>query len=137
MKKRQKSPERDMQVAFFEEVAWRANTDWRWGMILSYPLQRGNDVVWLKMRLQEGASKGFPDIAVLLPVGDYNGLFIELKAGRNKPTEHQIDWCKKLNQAGYLACVLYATSADDIVRLVTNYLESGSIFEDSKSKVIH
>jgi len=115
--RRNKSPERDMQVSFFKEVAWRANTDWRWGMILSYPLQRGNDVVWLKMRLQEGAS---------------------MKAGsKSKATESQLEWCIKLNEAGYLSCVLNATSAQDVVDVVETYFSTGTLPQGDGIIAVH
>lgn len=52
-----------------------------------------------------GLKKGVPD--VMLPVArkGYNGLAIELKAGKNKPTEEQKKWLMGLAGEGWLCYV--------------------------------
>lgn len=56
---------------------------------------------------RQGVKAGVPDI--MLPVArcGYHGLFIELKVGKNKPTENQKKWQKALNREGYLSVVCY------------------------------
>jgi hypothetical protein len=52
-----------------------------------------------------GYRKGFPDMAVLEPVGAYKGLFIEIKAAGGRISPEQLAWVQKLNERGYYATV--------------------------------
>lgn len=58
-----------------------------------------------------GLKKGVPD--VMLPVArkKYNGLAIELKAGKNKPTEDQKKWLRGLAKEGWLCYVCWGYEA--------------------------
>ena len=58
---------------------------------------------------------------VALPNKKYHGLFIEMKYGKNKPTENQKKWIDYLNGVGYLACVCYG--ADEAIKLINEYIE--------------
>ena len=60
----------------------------------------------MKMR-DEGAKAGIPDITLPVPCGDYHGLYIEMKYGRNKPTEPQQWWLDELARHGYCTYVAY------------------------------
>ena len=51
--------------------------------------------------------KGVPDILIFEPNKEYNGLMIELKVGKNKPSIHQKAWIQNLNNRGYKAIVCY------------------------------
>jgi len=55
----------------------------------------------------EGLRAGLPDLALMVARQGYYGLFIELKYGKNKPTEEQKWWLEQLTQEGYKACVCY------------------------------
>lgn len=50
-----------------------------------------------------GGKAGIPDVMVFCPSGDFVGLAIELKAGRNKPTEAQLKWLDELGKNGWSA----------------------------------
>src|SRR5699024_2367061 len=45
----------------------------------------------------EGLRAGVPDICLPVPRGGYSALYIELKAGRNKPTDDQLAWLAALD----------------------------------------
>jgi hypothetical protein len=74
----------------------------------------------------EGVKSGVPD--VLLPVGlfskgdgeYYGGLFIEMKVGRNKPTENQLWWHEQLRECGYKVVVCYSWL--EAQRVICEYL---------------
>ena len=68
----------------------------------------------------EGCSPGVPDLCVPIPNKKYNGLFIEMKYGKNKPTSNQKEWIKYLNSVGYLAVVCYG--AEEAVNLIKKYI---------------
>lgn len=40
----------------------------------------------------QGVKAGVPDLCLAVPKGKYHGLYIELKVGRNKTSEHQDKW---------------------------------------------
>ena len=59
----------------------------------------------------EGMKAGVPDICLPCARGGYHGLYIELKAGKNKPTKKQKEWSADLNAEGYYACVCWGWEA--------------------------
>ena len=54
-----------------------------------------------------GVKAGVPDLCLPVPRGGYAGLYIELKYGKNKPSEHQLEWLEYLSGAGYKTAVCY------------------------------
>lgn len=51
-----------------------------------------------------GTSRGFPDIQVFYPVGNYHGFFIEMKnIEGGRLTREQEDWLNYLKEIGYWA----------------------------------
>lgn len=59
---------------------------------------------------REGVKAGVPDICLPVARGQYHGLYIELKAGKNKTTAKQKEWLNALNQEGYATKVCYGWS---------------------------
>jgi hypothetical protein len=59
----------------------------------------------------EGVKAGVPDLFLPVQRGGYAGLFIEMKAGRNKPTLEQASWHLKLSHQGYRVSVCYGWEA--------------------------
>ena len=58
-----------------------------------------------------GVKAGVPDICLPVPRGAFHGLYIELKVGKNKPTERQEAWLHHLREAGYCTQVCYGWEA--------------------------
>ena len=58
-----------------------------------------------------GVKAGVPDIFLAFPWDGYHGLFIEMKAGKNKTTPAQDEWIGRLCQAGYAVAVCYGWEA--------------------------
>ena len=56
-----------------------------------------------KKMKEAGYSKGIPDLLVFEPRGMYNGLAIEVKTDKGRPSPEQIEWCKNLNSKGWRA----------------------------------
>lgn len=56
---------------------------------------------------RQGVKAGVPDVFLPVARGEYNGLYIELKVGNNKPTVAQKKWLRDLQKQGYAAFVCY------------------------------
>ena len=73
----------------------------------------------------EGVKAGVPDLFLPVARHGYHGLFIEMKAGKNKPTDTQIDWMDSLEDEGYLAQVCYGF--ENAKLLIETYLSEAEI----------
>jgi len=71
-----------------------------------------------------GVQDGLPDLLLYVPCGPYVCGWWELKVGKNKPTERQLEQHAKLRSLGHYVetCWHWSEAANDIVR----YLEKGS-----------
>lgn len=54
-----------------------------------------------------GVKAGVPDLCLPVPMNGYAGLYIEMKYGKNKPTDTQEMWIGALRQQGYKVVVCY------------------------------
>ncbi len=59
----------------------------------------------------EGVKRGVPDLMCACPRRGKHGLFIEMKVGRNKPTEEQARMIEALRNQNYLVEVCYSFEA--------------------------
>jgi len=129
-----KTLEHDQQVLLFQWI------DLMKGQIpeleLVFAIPNGghrHKAVAAKLRA-EGVRAGIPDIFIACPreiitggyqVGpraeSFGGLFIELKAGKNKTTESQDEWIFRLKNAGYKVAVCYGF--EEAKREILGYLE--------------
>lgn len=69
---------------------------------------------------RQGVKPGVPDLMIPVAKHNHHGLFIEMKAGKNKPTEKQTEWIELLRDNGYLVKVCW--SAEEAINLITNYI---------------
>ena len=117
--------ESDEQIALFE---WAALQQRRYPELeLLYHIPNGGHRhKTTAMRLKaEGVKAGVPDLCLPVPKSIYAGLYIELKAGKNKTTTNQNKWLKTLAQNGYytIVCNGWQSAADIILR----YLKGGDL----------
>jgi len=78
---------------------------------------------------EEGVRSGVPDIFLPvvkmdLKINDphiYGGLWIEMKVGKNKPSEQQKWWMEKLQEQRYVTVVCY--SAEEAIEQIQDYLK--------------
>jgi len=73
----------------------------------------------------QGVKPGVPDLFLPVPPP---GLWIEMKHGRNKLTEHQSEWCRELSRAGYHVQVCW--SFEEARAVLIDYLERKSAPKD-------
>lgn len=72
---------------------------------------------------QEGVRAGIPDLFLPVSCGGYRGLFIEMKFGKNKPTDSQKDWIDFLSRQGY--CTAVCWGAGDAIETLEDYYGMG------------
>lgn len=68
-----------------------------------------------------GVKAGVPDLCLPVPMNGFAGLYIEMKYGKNKPTDKQKEWIKELKEQGYKVTVCY--SGVEATRELENYLQ--------------
>ena len=77
-----------------------------------------NAVVAAKLKA-EGVLPGVPDLFVAASSGGHHGLYVEMKAEKNKPTQAQRDVMEALTVQGYACAVCY--SLDEFIAVVVEY----------------
>jgi len=70
---------------------------------------------------KSGYKKGFPDLFIYEPRGEFHGLAIELKVGYNKPTKEQLYWKKELTKRGYRAEI--CRGIDEALEVIDDYMK--------------
>lgn len=68
---------------------------------------------------EEGLRPGVPDLCVPMARGPYHSLYIEMKHGKGKPTEEQVEWIHRLRGEGMCAYVCYG--AESAIALIDRY----------------
>jgi hypothetical protein len=71
-----------------------------------------------------GMLKGSHDIKLPVPKGGFTGLSIELKAGKNKPTDEQIDYGRALQAQGWMVEYVW-DDWEDVKVLIEKYFALG------------
>lgn len=66
-----------------------------------------------------GAKSGVPDLMIFTPNDHYNGLAIELKYNKNKPTANQKKWLDDLNQNNWKA--VWLNDYEQCINLIDKY----------------
>lgn len=130
--KKKGSPEHDEQVKVFEWAEIMSSKIPELKLLMAIPngaSYGGGGGRWniAKRMKEEGVRSGVPDI--FLPVvkerGMHSpdvesGLWIEMKVGKNKPSEQQMWWLKELELQGYRAMVCY--SSTEAIAEIEDYL---------------
>ncbi len=99
--------EADEQTKLFKWIAWASTFIPNVDMLYHIPnggKRNKREAAALK---RQGVRSGVPDLCLPVASKGYHGLYIELKCGKNKPTENQKLWIKNLNEHGYAAVVCY------------------------------
>lgn len=120
-------PEHQMQVALFKWAKLAAGADPRIGLMFAIPNGGARNAIVASKLKAEGVKAGVPDVFLPVPVGEYHGLWIELKVKPNRLSPEQLDWMWKLRRAGYRAETVY-DDWDKARRLVEAYLRGEGPF---------
>ena len=74
-----------------------------------------------------GLKAGVPDVSLPVARRGFNGLYIEMKYGKNKPTKEQEEVMAQLVEQGYKVCVCY--SFEDAREVIRHYLAKSDDFD--------
>jgi len=88
--------------------------------LFSVPNGGKRSIVTATLLKSEGALAGVADLFLMYPSKTYHGLFIEMKIGKGKQTENQIDFERQCKKFGYKYEV--CRSFDDFVNIVNQYI---------------
>lgn len=89
-----------------EDETQKAFVKWfrlQYPQVLMYATENAGQRTFAKTNYLKsmGMLPGVPDIFIAQPNKEYAGYYIEFKAGKNKPTDHQIAFKNKVEAAGY------------------------------------
>ena len=70
---------------------------------------------------KQGVKAGVPDLCLPVARGEYHGLYIEMKFGKNKTTQFQDEWLAALQKQNYKAVVCYG--AEEAMSILKDYLK--------------
>ena len=112
-----KSCEAAEQTAYFEWAAYIPQLRWAFHI----PNGGSRNKIEAANLKRQGVKAGVSDIFIPLPCGGYHGLFIEMKYGKNKPTEKQAEFMAFVKHEGYAAHVCY--SATEAIEVTNRYLK--------------
>lgn len=96
-------PETREQIALFDWIRLRPDIEpYAWHVAN----ERRTSISSGRLLKRMGVKPGVSDVMVAIPSGGYHGLFLELKAGKGKPTEAQKNFLANVTLQGYLGiCV--------------------------------
>jgi hypothetical protein len=122
---RNKNP--DFKTEHQEQVEviwwWRKNHE-KYGFpeftLFAIPNGGIRDPITASRLKSEGVRRGVLDLMLVVPSNGYHGLFIEMKAGYNKPTPEQTAFMEHLKGQGY-HCAVHWNSAS-AVKEIEEYL---------------
>lgn len=100
--------EHDTQSAFFAMLKAHENEHPCLGLAFAIPNGGKRDPVTAARLKREGVKAGVPDVFLPVPSGEYAGLWIEFKFGRNKPEPEQLAWMGQLERQGYETAICYS-----------------------------
>ena len=123
-----KQEESKMQVELFNLIRARGKTCEKWFVIHSTPNGGHRTTTTAKKMKSEGVLAGVWDIKIPVQTEHYAGMFIEMKYGNNKLTEHQKLFREKTDKANagfkpfkWVVCYSHWEAYKEI----ENYLKGG------------
>lgn len=114
--------ERAEQVAVMKWAAGTAALKWP-ELALLHAIPNGGDrhfLVACKLK-GEGLRRGVPDLHLPVARGGFHGLYVEMKAGKGRPSKHQAWWIARLREQGH--CVAVCWGRHEAINTIMNYLE--------------
>lgn len=113
--------EHKFQVNLFEWANWQKCRYPDLEMMHAIPNGGHRHIGTARKLKAEGVKSGIPDVFLPAPRGQYHGMYLELKVGKNQPTPNQRLWLNLLRDQGYYTCVVY--NIEDTIKKILDYLK--------------
>ena len=130
-----RNEEHCIQAALFKWAKYASAKHPGLKLMFAIPNGGARDAITDAMLKREGVKPGVPDIFLPMPVGNFHGLFIELKTAKGRPSLQQREWLTNLSNYGYAAvlCRGLNEALDTITRYVAGQLSPDDFGLNSKS----
>ena len=112
--------EEQMQADVFQWAEWQSKKHPELAYMFHIPNGGYRHKATAARMKRAGQKAGVPDIFLPTSRGGKHGLFIELKFGKNKPTEKQENYIAFLGCQGYATAICY--SFDEAINAILDYL---------------
>ena len=99
------------QIKLFRWAVWAVNQYPELELLYHIPNGGSRNAIEAAHLKQQGVKAGVPDLCLPVARGSYHGLYIEMKAGKNKPTEKQWKWIEALKAQGYAVSICWSYEA--------------------------
>ena len=113
--------EHSEQVTLINWVRKQEHADPRLSLLFAIPNGGARSAAVARQLQAEGVKKGVSDLFLPVPMGNYHGLWIELKADGGKPSAAQSNWLKAMRYHGYRAVL--AVGAAEAIEAIREYME--------------
>lgn len=108
--------ESQIQKAVFDWAKLKPELKW----LFHIPNGGSRNMIEAVQLKRQGVKKGVSDIFLPISRNGFHGLFIELKAGKNKPSKEQLEFIDYVTEQGYKAVICYGL--DETIRVIEDYL---------------
>ena len=119
-------PESSEQIALFDWIRLKPDLS---KYAFSIPNESKRNPITGHIMKRMGMRSGVSDLFIAIPTAPYHGLFIELKAGKNKATPSQLEFIKDMRSQGY--CAEVCVGAEAAIKLIMDYLKSQRVAPSS------
>lgn len=121
------------QMGVIDWANWNTNRFPELRLLFHVPNGGKRDVKEAARFKAMGVKAGVPDLCLPVARGGYAGLYIEMKYGKNKPTDNQKQWIADLTKQGYKVAVCW--SGEKATQILETYLQqSKTILTDPLNK---
>lgn len=108
------------QEKLFEWAGWMEGQHPELALLFHIPNGGSRNRIEAANLKRQGVKAGVSDLLLPVARGGFHGLFVEMKAGKNKPTERQLDFLGAVQKQGYAGIVCY--SAEEAAEALLKYL---------------
>lgn len=115
------SPESSEQISLFEWCEYSRGRYPQLALLFHVPNGGYRSATTAGRMKAEGVKAGVPDLCLPVAKGGYHGLFVEMKAGQNKPTALQEKWLSDLDREGFFTAVCYGW--EEAAGVLASYLD--------------
>lgn len=110
-------PETQEMIALFDWIRLMPDIE---PFCMHIPLERKCSIQQGMILKRMGVKAGTSDIFLAIPMGNYHGLWIEMKVKPNKPTKSQERFLDEMRSKGYAGMICYG--ADEARQAIDKYL---------------